>query len=163
MKQQKQAARLERMRTGTYVTQHSIAKGAAGASNGHTKELLGARGAHTVRRFMRIRECGKYLLWGKSESDQKVIKVAIGGISCIEIGHKSSSWKSISLATPPTSPTPILGAGVSRSEGEAALAPLPPEWQCLAFVLKDMSKSTMLLSTDNDVDAALWCVVKPNL
>jgi hypothetical protein len=99
-----------------------------------------------------------YLLWGTSESDQKVIKVAIRGISCIEIGHKSSSWKTIALATPLTSPTPRPGGGESSSEGQAAPAPLPPEWQCLTFVLKDISKGTMLLSTDNDVDAALWCV-----
>lgn len=148
LKQQKQAARLERMRAGTYVTQYSSPKRVANAT-----ELLGATGVpETVRRFMRLSECGMYLLFGTSESDVKVIKVAIGGISSIEIGHKTSAWKSIALATPRASPgTETQAMGESRSS-------LPLQWQCLTFVLKDASREAKLLSTDNDVDAALWCV-----
>ena len=134
LRQQKQSARLERMRGGTYVQRFAVEKGGGGAVSTH-------------RRFMRVSDCGSKLLWGKSETDQQLMAVAINGIASVEIGHKTTGWKAVELAPD--------GGG-----GSGGGMDLPPEWQCLSFVLKDGTGDTsaMLLSADNYVDAALWCV-----
>ena len=151
LRQQKQSARLERMRSGTYLQRYSIEKGGGGAVS-------------TQRRFIRVSECGTRLLWGKSETDQQLVAVAINGIASIEIGHKTAGWKAVELATPPTSPNGAppdsTGGAAGGGLGGGGGMELPPEWQCLSFLLKDGTggASAMLLSADNDVDAALWCV-----
>ena len=147
LKQQKQAARLDRMRAGTNVTQYVAISPISGGGKQQLQLQLQQRPT-MVRRFMRLSECGTFLLWGRSEADQKVMKVAIAGqIRSVEIGHKTSGWKSIQLV-----------GGAEEGQSESAQLTLPPEWQCLSFVLTDASKQAMLLSADNDVDAALWCV-----
>ena len=65
---------------------------------------------------------------------------------CVEIGHKGPRWEA-SLAS---------FAGKLRASEEDEAEPLPPEWQCLSFVLR--GGGSVELSAANDVDASLWCV-----
>ena len=64
----------------------------------------------------------------------------------VEIGHKGPRWEA-SLAS---------FAGKLRASEEDEAEPLPPEWQCLSFVLR--GGGSVELSAANDVDASLWCV-----